>query len=140
MTHEAQAIAALAILAAATLAHGLRRVDAALSDLAWPGTGDNPHHEATTFGGHVIVGACVVAAVVAGLGALGLALPEWAPLAVALAYWAAKELRDLRRGGNLWDGVVDAVGVGIGALYAGPWWWPFLALAFMGFLMVRAQR
>ena len=71
---------------------------------------------------------------------LGLALPQWAPVAVALAYWAAKELRDLRRGGNLWDGVVDAVGVGIGALYAGPWWWPFLALAFMGLLMVRAQR
>ena len=56
-------------------------------------------------------------------------------LAVAVAYWMAKERGDLRRGGALWDGMEDAVMVCVGTYY-GPWWWPLVVLACAGYVMV----
>ena len=56
-------------------------------------------------------------------------------LAVAVAYWLAKERGDLRRGGALWDGMEDAVMICIGTYY-GPWWWPLVVLACAGYVMI----
>lgn len=43
---------------------------------------------------------------------------------VALLLYAAKEVRDLRRGGRLADGVADFLLVAVGLTYTGPLWWP----------------
>lgn len=45
-----------------------------------------------------------------------------------LGYWLIKERGDLRRGGRVADGLVDAAFVGLGGFY-GPSWWPLAVLA-----------
>ena len=59
---------------------------------------------------HVMLGAALQGV----LGASGAA----ARLVVAFGYWMLKERGDLRRGGSLRDGVVDAALVGVGAFYS----------------------
>ena len=79
--------------------------------------------------GHAILGA----AFIAPLGWWGLG----AALVLALAYWLAKERGDLRRGGDVWDGVEDAICVSLGAWY-GAWWWPMAALSASGIILASA--
>lgn len=67
------------------------------------------------------------AVVAAGHVLLGAAFAWCWPL--ALPVYAAKEALDLRRGGRWRDGLVDLGFVALGLCYAGPWWWPVLALA-----------
>lgn len=43
---------------------------------------------------------------------------------VPAVYWLWKERADLRKGGNVADGILDAAFVALGTTYAGPWWWP----------------
>lgn len=57
------------------------------------------------------------------------------PALIALAYWLAKEARDLARGGTLADGIEDAAAVWIGATY-GPWWWPATVCLAGAFVML----
>lgn len=71
--------------------------------------------------GHVMLGALVATQ----CGAL--ALPG--AFLGAAAYWGLKEIGDLRAGGGLVDGLLDAGFVGLGLLYAGPIWWPLLSWA-----------
>ena len=81
-------------------------------------------------------------AVLGGLLA-SLVAPEWAAwgavarLAVVAFYWAAKERGDLQRGGTLADGLEDTACVGLGCLYAGPWYVPGAVLALGGWLIWR---
>lgn len=70
---------------------------------------------AAPFGWHGIIAACLIASL----------------------YWVAKESGDLRRGGNLWDGIEDAICVSLGAWY-GPWWWPMAVLAAAGIILASA--
>lgn len=131
-------IIALLILAAFIARH-VSRVPKALDELFEPSNGESAHYRAVTFGGHVLLGAALVAAVGLVFGPLG-AWQDATALAVAAAYWLAKELPDIFNGGDPWDGVEDTAAVGIGALYAGPAWWPFVALAFAVLLLLRGGR
>lgn len=70
---------------------------------------------------HSVLGA-IACAIFSGAWGLALALP------LALIYWAVKERQDLRRGGDFWDGIEDAMMVGFGAWY-GVWWWPIVLCA-----------
>lgn len=102
-----------------------------LAELRTPSNQQGPLHGAYDRAvqglGHAMLGAAA-----AGLfGGWGLAFG----LAVAVAYWLAKERGDLRRGGALWDGLEDAVMVCVGTYY-GPWWWPLVVLACAGYVMV----
>lgn len=60
-----------------------------------------------------------------------------ARLCVAGAYFATKELADLRRGGTLRDGIEDAACVGLGLFYAGQWYAPAVAILIGVYLMAR---
>ncbi len=83
--------------------------------------------------GHVMLGAALQGV----LGASGAALR----LSIAMAYWAVKERGDLKRGGNLRDGLVDAALVAYGACYQGPRWWPVaLLLAVCAGAVVKEAR
>lgn len=99
-----------------------------IREIANPIGGDlaSEHHRATTFAGHVLLGA------MAQTGGLW-----WAGFVVAGLYWLAKERGDLRRGGAWRDGLEDTVGVWFGTYY-GPWWWPFMASAGMAVVFVLA--
>lgn len=66
--------------------------------------------------GHVMLGAALQ-------GVLG-ATAAAARLGLAVAYWIAKERGDLRRGGSVRDGLIDAAFVGVGAFYDGSRAWP----------------
>jgi len=81
--------------------------------------------------GHAMLGAAAVGLI----GAWGFA----AGLGIALAYWIAKEWGDLGRGGDLRDGIEDALMVWLGCFY-GPWWWPMLMLGCGAYLMVMGAR
>ncbi len=83
--------------------------------------------------GHVMLGAALQGL----LGAAGAA----ARLLIAAGYWAVKERRDLRRGGGLRDGLVDAGLVCVGAFYDGARWWPVaVMLAIAVGALVRERR
>lgn len=62
--------------------------------------------------------------------------------AIPLAYWLLKERGDLKRGGNVVDGLVDTAFVAFGAIYAGQPWWPasVLALAALAALILPSRR
>jgi len=81
--------------------------------------------------GHAMIGAAMASV----LGWYGLA----AGLAVALAYWLVKEAGDIGRGGDVRDGIEDALMVWLGCFY-GPWWWPMLMLGCGAYLMVMGAR
>lgn len=57
--------------------------------------------------------------------------------AVALVYWLLKETGDLRRGGKFWDGIEDAICVGLGLWY-GTGWWPLMICLMGAVIMVSA--
>lgn len=83
--------------------------------------------------GHVMLGAMLQGA----LGFVGVG----ARLSIALTYWHLKERKDLKRGGGLKDGLVDAALVGVGAFYDGPRWWP--VMVFVGVCLgavIREKR
>lgn len=63
-------------------------------------------------------------------------------LLVPLVYWLWKERADLRKGGNVADGVIDAGFVALGTTYAGPWFWPpvILLLAFITAVAFSLKR
>ena len=79
--------------------------------------------------GHAVLGA----AFCAPFGWWGLG----AALAVAVVYWLVKERGDLRRGGDVWDGVEDAICVSLGAWY-GAIWWPVAVLVAAGIILGSA--
>lgn len=79
--------------------------------------------------GHAMLGAAAVGI----LGGSGL----WVAGALAGVYWLLKERADLQRGGSVWDGLEDAVMVGLGAWY-GAWWWPALIILCAGYIMAVA--
>ena len=84
--------------------------------------------------GHALFGA----AFFAPLGLLGLGAPMIVRAAiVALIYWLAKERGDLRRGGDVWDGIEDAICVSLGAWY-GAIWWPVAVLVSAGIILGSA--
>ena len=74
--------------------------------------------------GHVMLGAALQ-------GALG-ATAAAARIALAVTYWWAKERGDLRRGGSLRDGLIDAAFVGVGAFYDGSRAWPVAVICTVG--------
>ena len=80
---------------------------------------------------HAMLGAALVSAMPGYGWPLGLAL--------GVLYWWGKERGDLRRGGDLMDGVEDALMVSLGAWY-GPWWWPAVMLGCGAYLMAMGAR
>jgi hypothetical protein len=131
---SAQAIAALIILAGFALRF-VHRLPALWDDLLTPSSGESAHHRGGTLAGHMILGACLIVATAPFFGGLA----AYAPASIAAAYWLAKEARDVARGGDPLDGLEDTFAVWIGALY-GPWWWPFVALAGVGYVMLVGAR
>ncbi len=79
--------------------------------------------------GHAVLGAAFCAL----FGLWGIV----AACLIAAAYWLLKERGDLRRGGDLWDGIEDAICISLGAWY-GPWWWPAVALAAAAIILLSA--
>lgn len=75
--------------------------------------------------GHVMLGAALQ-------GALGWTAAV-ARTALAVTYWWAKERGDLRRGGSLRDGLIDAAFVGVGAFYDGSRAWPVAVICTVAF-------
>lgn len=92
--------------------NALRRL---LAIIASPTDGDS-YQWAVIGLGHVMLGAALQ-------GLLGVTAAA-ARLALAALYWIAKERGDLRRGGSLRDGLIDAAFVGVGCFYTGDRWWP----------------
>lgn len=82
--------------------------------------------------GHALVGAFLSSA----FGLWGIA----GAAVIAIAYWLAKELPDLARGGQVLDGLEDALAVSLGAWYSGHWWWPLTILLSSLAVMVMDQR
>lgn len=106
-----------------------------LADLATPSAPDeSPYLWMLVAIGHAVAGAALAQAVPG-------VWPAVARAAVPVAYWLTKERSDLRRGGSLLDGLVDAGFVGLGMLY-GAWWWPaaVLGLATGGALLRRNRQ
>ena len=88
-----------------------------LRELGTPSSGsESPYGVATTAVGHACVGASL---------AFLTGFPWWA---VGVAYWAAKEWRDLRKGGNWHDGAIDAAMVAVGATLMPGWFVAALVL------------
>lgn len=96
--------------------NALRRL---LAIIAAPKTGDS-YTWAVIGLGHVMLGAALQGVLGASAAAVRLSL--------AVAYWCAKERGDLRRGGSLRDGLIDAAFVGVGAFYTGARWWPLAVI------------
>jgi hypothetical protein len=92
---------------------------------------DAAYRRAVVGMGHALLGAAF-SGVFGGYG-LG------AAFVLALAYWLAKERGDLRRGGDVRDGLEDALMVSLGAFY-GPWWWPAVMVMCGGYLMFMGAR
>ncbi|MCU0909786.1 MAG: hypothetical protein MUE98_00130 [Rhodobacteraceae bacterium] len=105
----------------------LRRV---IAELLTPGGDQTPYIAGVVGMAHALVGAALIQHFgwQGGAGAL----------AMAAAYWAAKEWGDLRRGGAWRDGAQDAGFVLWGALY-GPGWWPASVLA-LGLMVMVARE
>lgn len=80
---------------------------------------------------HAMLGAALVGALPGYGWPLGLAL--------GAIYWWGKERGDLRRGGDLMDGIEDALMVSLGAWY-GPWWWPAVMISCGAYLMAMGAR
>lgn len=92
---------------------------ALVSDLLTPSGPDESAYQWLLIAvGHAVAGAA--------LAALLPAQVPW-PL-LPIGYWLGKEVADLRRGGRLLDGLVDAGFVGLGTFY-GAAWWPVAVLA-----------
>ena len=110
-------------------------IGAIFAELATPsgqvGPLDLAYRRAVIGIGHAMLGAALVAALPGYGWPLGLAL--------GVLYWLAKERGDLWRGGDIKDGLEDAVMVSLGAWY-GPWWWPAVVLACGGYLMAMGAR
>lgn len=88
--------------------------------LRQPSSGRNWYEWALMALGHAMLGAL-----------FAVVLREWVPASwgyvptaalIAIAYFAAKEIPDLRRGGRISDSVEDAALVFLGATYGGPLW------------------
>ena len=99
----------------------LRRL---LAEVMQP-TDGTPYVWAVIALGHVMLGAALQ-------GALG-ATAAAARLGLALAYWIAKERGDLRRGGGVRDGLIDAAFVAVGAFYDGSRAWPVAVICTVAF-------
>jgi len=100
-----------------------------IRDLATPGVGTS-YVRGVIWIAHAMVGA----AFVSWFGLIGL----FPALGLGLAYWTIKERGDLQRGGALWDGIEDALGVCMGGLYGMPHW-PEAILATGFGIMVLAE-
>ncbi|MEN9924730.1 MAG: hypothetical protein RL268_856 [Pseudomonadota bacterium] len=89
---------------------------------------DPPAQRAAEFLGHAMLGAC--------------AAPIWGGVVAALfigaVYWLWKEWGDLRRGGGIRDGLIDAGAVTVGAMYSGPAWWPLGLSAVAAVYIIKA--
>jgi len=94
------------------------------------------YRRATSAIGHALLGASIASLLSQWWGA-GLVIMQ---IAVVLAYWTLKERGDLRRGGDLADGLEDAAMVGIGTFYVGPWEWPLVVLLAALYVMWRGYR
>ena len=107
--------------------------------LATPTTGRTWYEWATIAMAHAVLGADLGAlADTAGLAAVSAGLLR---LSLGAVYWLIKERGDLRRGGTVADGLVDAGFVALGALYPGPAWWPWAVTAAVaaGVIFIRAR-
>lgn len=106
-----------------------------LAELRAPSNRQGPLHGAYDRAvqglGHAMIGASLACA----FGVWGGA----AAFALAVGYWLVKEAGDIGRGGDLRDGIEDAVMVWLGCFY-GPWWWPALMLACGSYLMAMGAR
>jgi hypothetical protein len=111
----------------------MKLIDLILAELNTPTGRVGPlsveYGRATGAIGHAVLGSVPCAF----FGAWGLA----AALPLAGLYWLAKERGDLRRGGDVWDGLEDAVMVSLGAWY-GVAWWPALLIGAAGYIMASA--
>lgn len=106
-----------------------------LAELATPSAPDeSPYLWMLVAIGHAVAGAALAQAVPG-------VWPAVARAAVPVAYWLTKERADLRRGGRVADGLVDAAFVALGTFH-GAWWWPVtvLALATGGALLRRDRQ
>ena len=100
-------------------------------DILTPSAADErPYNMLTTGVSHAMLGALFVAPT-SGTWA--------AQIALTAAYWLIKEMRDLRKGGSVKDGLFDAIFFGIGTFYAGPTWWP-LIIFLLGLLKPYIMR
>lgn len=103
------------------LLSGLPRPDNVWADLSAPGgANQKPGDRLSTAVAHAALGAC------------GATLLDWPMLVfVPLVYGVVKEwLLDMRRGGTARDGIIDTFFVLVGCFYAGPFFWPWMVLAF----------
>lgn len=88
----------------------------------------------------------VIAISHAALGACFSTLIPINPIAtsvgVSLGYFLVKEAFDISHGGSVHDSFVDAAFLGVGALYFGPSWWPWMvcSLALIGAVMRKVRR
>ena len=106
-----------------------------LAELRKPSNQQGPLHGAYDRAvqglGHAMIGAALAGA----FGVWGGA----AAFALAVVYWLIKERGDIGRGGDMRDGIEDALMVWLGCFY-GPWWWPALMLLCGGYLMLMGAR
>ena len=109
----------------------LRDWDDLWRDLMEPSEG-TPYQRAVIGAGHALVGAALIAIV-------PVEYLVTARVGLAVIYWMLKEAGDLKRGGDLRDGLEDAAFVWLGAFY-GPWWWPLLILGAMGCVGLTGRR
>jgi len=107
-----------------------------LAELRTPSNQQGPLHGAYDRAvqglGHAMIGAAL-AGPLGGVYGMALGFP------IALAYWLIKERGDIGRGGDVRDGIEDALMVWMGCFY-GPWWWPALILLCGGYLMLMGAR
>jgi hypothetical protein len=75
---------------------------------------------------HALVGAGLVAII--GADPQGWALAMSLRLGIGAIYYLVKEVGDLRRGGQFWDGAEDALMVTLGSWLWGNPWWPLVIL------------
>ena len=107
-----------------------RAAGLAWADLMQPtSAGTTPYTAAASALAHAVLGATAAALLGMGYGLPG-------ALAIAVAYWLAKERADLRRRGAVLDGLEDALMVCLGAFYTGPWWWPPVMLLAGGAVLI----
>ena len=90
-----------------------------LMEVRTPEVGD-PYKWAVIGAGHILLGMALQ-------GLLGVA-GAFARLGIAVFYWIAKERNDLKKGGTLKDGLVDAAFVGVGSFYDGSRWFPIACI------------
>lgn len=75
----------------------------------------DPATRAAEFAGHALLGAALV-----------VLFPAWQGLTLGLTigagYWLWKERPDIKAGGGVRDGLIDAGAVWLGTYYGPPWW------------------